>query len=58
MPVEVDRELCIGDAICVEECPVECIYMDGENIAVVKKDECIDCGACIDPCPTAAIDWN
>lgn len=57
MPVEVTRDLCIGDAICVDECPVECIYMDDEQIAVIEQDECIDCGACIDPCPTDAIDW-
>ena len=30
---------------CVEVCPVDCFY-EGENMLVIKPDECIDCGVC------------
>ena len=39
---------------CVEVCPVDCFY-EGENMLVIKPDECIDCGACISECPVEAI---
>ena len=53
--VEVDLDLCVGAAECVDICPVE-VYeiIDGkvnaENIA-----DCIQCGACQDTCPYNAI---
>ena len=28
---------------CVEVCPVDCFY-EGDNMLVIKPDECIDCG--------------
>lgn len=39
---------------CVEVCPVDCFY-EGENMVVIKPDECIDCGACQPECPIGAI---
>ena len=39
---------------CVEVCPVDCFY-EGENMLVIKPDECIDCGVCEPECPTDAI---
>ena len=39
---------------CVEECPVDCFY-EGENMLVIKPDECIDCGVCEPECPADAI---
>ena len=35
---------------CVEVCPVDCFY-EGENMLVIKPDECIDCGVCEPECP-------
>ena len=40
---------------CVEVCPVDCFY-EGENILVIKPDECIDCGVCEPECPVNAIE--
>lgn len=39
---------------CVEVCPVDCFY-EGENMLVIKPDECIDCGVCEPECPEDAI---
>ena len=39
---------------CVEVCPVDCFYV-GENMLVIKPDECIDCGVCEPECPAEAI---
>jgi len=39
---------------CVSVCPVDCFY-EGENMLVIKSDECIDCGVCEPECPADAI---
>ena len=39
---------------CVTVCPVDCFY-EGENMLVIKPDECIDCGVCVPECPVEAI---
>ena len=39
---------------CIEVCPVDCFY-EGENMLVIKPDECIDCGVCEPECPVDAI---
>jgi ferredoxin len=39
---------------CVEECPTDCFY-EGENMLVIKPDECIDCTVCEPQCPAGAI---
>jgi len=38
----------------VSVCPVDCFY-EGENMLVIKPDECIDCGVCEPECPEDAI---
>lgn len=42
------------DRACVEECPVNCIYI-GERMAYIQPDECVDCNACEPACPVEAI---
>lgn len=39
---------------CVDVCPVDCFY-EGDNMLVIKPDECIDCGVCEPVCPVEAI---
>ena len=39
---------------CVDVCPVDCFY-EGENMLVIKPEECIDCAACEPVCPESAI---
>ena len=40
---------------CVDVCPVDCFY-EGDNMLVIKPDECIDCGVCEPECPVSAIE--
>jgi len=40
---------------CIEVCPVDCFY-EGENMLVIKPEECIDCGVCEPECPVNAIE--
>ena len=40
---------------CVEVCPVDCFY-EGDNMLVIKPEECIDCGVCEPECPINAIE--
>jgi ferredoxin len=42
------------DLGCVEECPVDCIYI-GDRMAYIHPTECIECGACAAACPVGAI---
>ncbi|MFI6867668.1 ferredoxin [Nocardia sp. NPDC050406] len=42
------------DRACVEECPVNCIYV-GDRMAYIQPDECVDCAACEPACPVEAI---
>ncbi|WP_280246397.1 ferredoxin [Nocardia abscessus] len=44
----------IMDRACVEECPVDCIYVGG-RMAYIHPAECVDCGACEPVCPVEAI---
>jgi len=44
----------VNDRSCVEECPVDCIYV-GERKLYINPKECIDCGACEPVCPVEAI---
>ena len=44
----------VNDKACVEECPVDCIYV-GERKLYINPRECIDCGACEPVCPVEAI---
>jgi NAD-dependent dihydropyrimidine dehydrogenase PreA subunit len=55
MVAVIDKDECVGCGTCVDECPVEAISMNDENIAVVDAGECTDCGSCVDVCPTEAI---
>ena len=44
----------VMDRACVEECPVDCIYVGGRSL-YIHPDECVDCGACEPVCPVEAI---
>lgn len=52
----VIAEPCVGvmDLSCVEECPVDCIYV-GASMAYIHPGECTDCNACVPVCPVDAI---
>lgn len=44
----------ILDRSCLDQCPVDCIYL-GDRMTYINPDECIDCGACEPECPWQAI---
>ncbi len=50
----IDKEMCTGCRICIEECPVETIYM-GDETAEINMDNCIHCGTCHEVCPEDAV---
>jgi NAD-dependent dihydropyrimidine dehydrogenase PreA subunit len=52
----VIAEPCIDvmDLSCVDECPVDCIYVGARSL-YIHPDECVDCGACEPACPVEAI---
>jgi ferredoxin len=50
----INKELCTGCQICVDECCVGAISIE-ENTAFIKEDECIRCGVCHDICPSDAV---
>ena len=50
----INREMCVGCQICVNECSVGAISMD-ESVAVINQNECIRCGVCHDVCPNDAV---
>ncbi len=40
---------------CVEVCPVDDCFREGENFLVIDPVTCIDCGLCVPECPAEAI---
>ncbi|NQE06231.1 CoB--CoM heterodisulfide reductase iron-sulfur subunit A [ANME-1 cluster archaeon GoMg1] len=50
----VDKNECTGCGTCIEECPVDTIYMANEH-AEIDMDNCIRCGVCHDVCAEGAV---
>ena len=50
----IKTEDCVACGVCVEECPVGAISMDGQA-AVIDERACIRCGRCHDICPQEAV---
>jgi nitroreductase/NAD-dependent dihydropyrimidine dehydrogenase PreA subunit len=53
----VDLETCLGDGICADVCPEDCLEMVDEKAATVEEraDHCIICGQCVAVCPTESL---
>lgn len=54
---KIDRELCNGCGICVDDCPTDVIRFDEESqkAYIAYENDCGVCFLCSDDCPTAAI---
>jgi ferredoxin len=50
----IDKGMCVGCGICVEECPVDAIVMEDE-LAEIDMNDCIHCGRCHDVCDEEAV---
>ena len=50
----IKQELCTGCGVCVDECPVDAMSVDGGTASIDEK-ECIRCGRCHDVCPEEAV---
>lgn len=51
----IREDLCKGCQICVKECPIHVISMQGDK-AVIDNTQCNHCGRCIKKCPFQAIE--
>jgi len=53
----VDLETCLGDGICADICPENCLEIIDEKAATVEEraDHCILCGQCVAVCPTDSL---
>lgn len=51
----VDVEECVGCGACVEACPFDAIFLDGERGGSLKCDLCRGEPECAAMCPTGAI---
>lgn len=51
----INRNLCVGCGICMEECPADAIALDDENKAGIDDAQCVRCGVCHDVCPENAV---
>lgn len=56
----IDKNLCVGDELCLKVCPTMCFRMKEGKAATVPMAGavCIGCGHCVAVCPKAAISLN
>jgi NAD-dependent dihydropyrimidine dehydrogenase PreA subunit len=54
MIIQVNQDLCAGNGVCVEACPVGAIQLVDQR-AVIYDALCTQCEACLDACPSEAI---
>jgi Na+-translocating ferredoxin:NAD+ oxidoreductase RNF subunit RnfB len=50
---KIDKEKCIGCAICIDYCPIGAIIMKDDKAEI--NNQCTDCGDCVQACPQGAI---
>ena len=58
----INTEMCAGCSVCVENCPMDCIRIEGpkfhgdiRTVAQTDQKKCIGCGICAKVCPIRAI---
>ena len=57
--ITINKDTCVKDGICSQECPLLCISMDkAEGFPEVRpsrEEICILCGHCVAVCPTGSL---
>lgn len=53
--VEIDLDLCVGAAECIDVCPAEVYELVDGKVVADNIEACTDCLACQEVCPTNAI---
>ena len=53
----VNNEACVACALCVSDCPVGVMAMDGDLPIIANDDGCMGCLHCFAVCPTGAISF-
>lgn len=53
--IQIDQGDCEGCGACIERCPNQAIFRNGDNLAQVNSDICLTCGYCAPVCPVRAI---
>jgi NAD-dependent dihydropyrimidine dehydrogenase PreA subunit len=51
----LDREKCIGCALCADVCPHGVFAVSDGKVRIAKRDSCMECGACALNCPASAL---
>lgn len=56
--IKIDYDLCDGSGDCVEVCPTVVYELVDNKSTAPEIDECIECCACVEACPTNAIEHS
>ena len=54
--LEINQDECVNCYLCEENCPVEAIWLDEEQV-VLNNDKCIRCINCTSHCPVGALNF-
>ena len=54
----IDRKTCNGCTNCVVICPSEVYRLEADKADPVHPEDCIECWACVNQCPTASIELH
>ena len=51
----VNKEKCVGCALCVPACPMKILKIIDDVCVITDETKCLECGSCRDKCPERAI---
>ncbi len=51
----IDKELCTGCEICIDECPNNALELVDDIAELVRPEDCDGKGECAEACPSEAI---